>query len=99
MMFFAEELRRSEEKIMQIPVKNRMARAILNNYKVFGGSKKDPLKLSYTLSRKDYASKAGTTYETVIRVLSDLNKEKIISIEGKSIRILSLEKLTQLSKK
>lgn len=99
MMFFAEELRRSEEKIMQIPVKNRMARAILNNYKVFGGTKKDPLKLSYTLSRKDYASKAGTTYETVIRVLSDLNKEKIISIEGKSIRILDLEKLTQLSKK
>lgn len=97
MMFFAEELRRSEEKIMQVPVKNRVARAVLTNYKVFGSDKKDSTKLSYTISRKDYASKAGTTYETVIRVLSDLNKEKIIAVEGKSIRILNLDLLNRLA--
>jgi CRP/FNR family transcriptional regulator len=97
MMFFAEELRTSEEKIMQIPVRNRVVRAILTNYKVFGADKKDPTKLSYTISRRDYASKAGTTYETVIRVLSDLNKEKLIAVEGKSIRILNLELLSQLA--
>jgi CRP/FNR family transcriptional regulator len=97
MMFFAEELRKSEEKIMQVPVKNRVARAILTNYKVFGAEKNDSTKLSYTISRKDYASKAGTTYETVIRVLSDLNKEKIIAVEGKSIRILNLDLLNKLA--
>ena len=97
MMFFAEELRRSEEKILQVPVKNRVARAILTNYTVFGADKKDATKLSYTISRKDYASKAGTTYETVIRVLSDLNKEKIIALDGKSIIILDLTELKKLA--
>jgi CRP/FNR family transcriptional regulator len=97
MMFFAEELRYSEQKMMQIPVKNRIAKAILMNYNVFGADPKDIAKISYTISRKDYASKVNTTYETVIRVLSDLNKEKIIKLDGKSIRILNFAGLTQLS--
>lgn len=97
MMFFAEELRCSEQKMMQVPVKNRIAKAILMNYNVFGTNPKDTSKISYTISRKDYASKVNTTYETVIRVLSDLNKEKIIELEGKSIRILNFNKLTELS--
>ena len=97
MMFFAEELRYSEQKMMQIPVKNRIAKAILMNYNVFGADPKDIAKISYTISRKDYASKVNTPYETVIRVLSDLNKEKIIKLDGKSIRILNFDGLTQLS--
>lgn len=97
MMFFAEELRCSEQKTMQVPVKNRIAKAILMNYNVFGAHPKDITKISYTISRKDYASKVNTTYETVIRVLSELNKEKIIELEGKSIRILNFNELTKLS--
>lgn len=97
MMFFAEELRCSEQKMMQIPVKNRIAKAILMNYNVFGANPKDTAKISYTISRKDFASKVNTTYETVIRVLSELNKEKIIELDGKSIRILNFNKLTELS--
>lgn len=97
MMFFAEELRLSEERNSSIPVKNRIAKAILLNYKAFGTDAKDPLKLSYTISRKDYASKANTTYETVIRVLSELNKDKIIELQGKSIKILNLNELNVLA--
>lgn len=97
MMFFAEELRQSEEKSNLIPVKIRIAKAILINYSVFGSDPKDSLKLSYTISRKDYASNANTTYETVIRVLGDLSKEKIIELQGKSIRILDIQRLKNLS--
>jgi CRP/FNR family transcriptional regulator len=97
MMFFAEELRRSEEKIMQLPVRNRVAKAVLMNYKAFGFDEQDQNKLSYTLSRKDYASKARTTYETVIRVLSDLNKDNIINIKGKSIVIPNLDLLKEIA--
>lgn len=98
MMFFAEELRLSEEKNALIPVKNRIAKAILMNYKVFGSDENDPLKLSYTISRKDYASKVNTTYETVIRVLSEFNKDGIIELQGKSIKIKNIDELNQLSK-
>lgn len=98
MMFFAEELRYSEQKMMQIPVKNRIAKAILMNYTVFGANSKDTTKISYTISRKDYASIVNTTYETVIRVLSELNKENIIELQGKAIRITNFEALSRLSK-
>lgn len=98
MMFFAEELRSSEERNTLVPVKNRIAKAILLNFKAFGADEKDPLKISYTISRKDYASKVSTTYETVIRVLSELNKDKVIELQGKSIRILNLKELNLLSK-
>lgn len=97
MMFFAEELRRSEEKITQIPVKNRIAQAILLNYSVFGADKNDKAKISLTLSRKDFANKAGTTYESVVRVISELNKLNIIETVGKSIRILDFEKLNTIA--
>lgn len=93
MMFFAEELRQSEEKITSAPVKTRLAKALLLNYKVFGEAENEPGLLSFTLSRKDFASKSGTTYETVIRVFSDLNKSGIIKIEGKDIRIVDMEGL------
>ncbi len=97
MMFFAEELRQSEEKINLIPVKNKIATAILMNFNVFGADAKDPLKLSFTISRKDYASLVNTTYETVIRVLSDFNKENIIELQAKSIRIFDFNRLQHLA--
>lgn len=97
MMFFANELRETEEKNTLIPVKKRVFKAILMNWKVFGADKNDPTLLSYTISRKDYANKVGTTYETIIRVFSELNKDKIICIEGKTIRILNFEALQQLA--
>lgn len=97
MMFFAEELKQSERKNELIPVKNRTAQAILMNYSIFGKDEKDDLKLSYTISRKDYASLVNTTYESIIRVLSDFNKEQVIEIQGKEIRINNLNKLNQIA--
>lgn len=97
MMFFANELRVSELNI-NIPVKNRIAKAILTNYHTFGADPRDNAKISLTIPRKDYANMVSTTYETVIRVLSELNKEKIIELKGKSIRILDFDKLNNISK-
>lgn len=96
MMFFAEELRDSEHLASQLPIKNVIASVLYNNYKVFGLEKGSSTKLSYTLSRKDIASQAGTRYETVVRVLTELNKEKIINIEGKNIHILDIGLLEKI---
>lgn len=97
MMFFAEELRNSETKINHLQVKNRVARAILYNYTVFGADKKDPQLLSFTIPRKDYASITNTTYESIIRTLKELSDEKIIQTSGKHIKILGLETLKALA--
>lgn len=97
MMFFAEELRSSERLAKQLPVKNLVASSLYANFNAFGFEEGSDTKLSYTLSRKDIANKAGTTYESVVRSLAELNKEAIIKIEGKSIHILCLDCLKKMS--
>lgn len=97
MMFFAEELRRSEEKNMFLPVKSRIAKAILWNYEAFNFVEGHPGKLSFTLARKDFASYAETTYESVVRVLSELNKNQVIQLEGKEIVIKNLKQLRKIA--
>lgn len=96
-MFFAEELRDSENLADQSPVKNLIALSLLKNLHAFG-LKKGTTNLSYTLSRKDLASMAGTTYESTVRSLSELQKDGAIELDGKSIRIVSEEKLKAFSK-
>lgn len=96
MMFFAEELRESERLATNLPIRNVIASVIYNIYKVFGLEKGSDTKLSFTLSRKDIANQAGTRYETVVRVLADLNKENIIQIDGKSLHILNVEALENI---
>jgi CRP-like cAMP-binding protein len=96
MMFFAEELRESERLATQLPIRNIIASVLFNNLQVFGYAKDSKTKLSYTLSRKDLASQAGTRYETLVRTLADFNNEGIIKIEGKSIHVLKVNDLVDL---
>jgi len=51
------------------------------------------------LSRSDMADLIGTSRESVSRVLSDLNNEKIIEIDSNEIRILNKDLLKQISEK
>lgn len=97
-MFFAEELRDSERLARLTQVKNGVSSVLYQCYKTFGLEKENKTLLEYTLSRKDIANKAGVSYESVVRTLSDLNKEKIIKIDGKNIHILDLKSLRELAK-
>jgi CRP-like cAMP-binding protein len=95
---FAEELRKAEQEtkvMVNYTVKQRIARAILYAAKVFGFTD-DNITLSFTPSRKDFANLAGTTYETVIRSLSELQDEKLIQSSGKEIMLLNKEGLKSL---
>ncbi len=96
MMFLAEELRASEENQLMMPVLNRVARTLMMNYRSFGFDENSN-RLSFTISRKDIATHASTTYESVIRTLADLAKRKVIALEGKAIAILDLERLKVLA--
>jgi len=75
----------------KMQAREKIIYAINNIIEVFGYDKVDKKRLSFTLLRKDIANIAGTTYETVIRVLSELDKQKLIELDGKSIRILETE--------
>lgn len=49
------------------------------------------------LSRKDLAEMSGMSSETLIRMLKKFNDEGLISMKGKSFKILDYDRLTQIS--
>ncbi len=99
MMFFADELKSTEETMVDLDVEGRLARTIWKNYKAFGGNNEDNMLLGFTLSRNDLANMTNTTYATTIRTLKKLEQKKIIELLGKEIKILELKELKKLFKK
>ena len=100
LMFFAEELKNTEQHIKLNGAKNlhqRVATAILDNIAAFGYDPVDQRTLEYTLSRKDYASLSNTTYESVVRTLKAFSDMKILKIKNKQLEILDEDKLIEIS--
>jgi len=93
MLFYANELNRSENKvksISQMTVRERVIDTLLYIHRKFGDLRGF---LNLPLSRKDYADYAGTTEEQVIRVFSILKKEGLIISQGKKIGITNIHNL------
>ncbi len=93
MLFYANELNRSENKvksISQMTVRERVIDTLLYIHRKFGDLRGF---LNLPLSRREYADYAGTTEEQVIRVFSALKKENLIIAQGKKIGIPDLQSL------
>jgi CRP-like cAMP-binding protein len=98
MLFFAAELQEAEKKMRNMahmPVKGRIAQALISLQKQFGT--KDEGIIGIELSRQDLASYAGSTYETIFRVINELVKEEIISVSGKKIIVNNHNALLSLT--
>jgi CRP/FNR family transcriptional regulator len=98
MMFFAEELKVSEQKMRNMahmPVKGRIALALLTLQEKFGLQENGFINL--TLSKQDLASYTGATYETVFRLLNELEKENLVQSTGKQFQVLNEKKLKMIS--
>lgn len=93
-LFFADEIRDSEFLNNNHSVKERIAWVLLKNIDVFGIT--NDKKFNFTIPRKDIASFALTTYESVIRTLSELKKEQILSAKGKDLYINNLSQLKKI---
>ncbi|WP_245574770.1 Crp/Fnr family transcriptional regulator [Gaetbulibacter saemankumensis] len=87
MLFYANELNRSENKvksISQMTVRERVIDTVLYIHRKFGDLRGF---INLPLSRREYANYAGTTEEQVIRVFSALKKEGLIIAQGKKIGV------------
>jgi len=93
MLFYANELNKSEAKvksISQMTVRERVIDTLLYVNRKFGQVNGY---INLQLSRKEYADYAGTTEEQVIRILSVLKKENLVIAKGKRIGILDVKVL------
>jgi CRP/FNR family transcriptional regulator len=95
MMFFAEELKISERKMRDLahmPVKDRIAQALINLQTKFGVNQDGYINLE--ISKQDLASYTGATYETVFRALNELIRDNLIEIKGKTYSVPDLNRLS-----
>jgi CRP-like cAMP-binding protein len=99
LLFLADELQESERKMRNLAhmqVKGRIAQALLVLREKFGLTPEGFIDIA--LSRQDLASFAGTTYETVFRILNELVQDGNIRAEGKNITLLSEKGLLDYTK-
>lgn len=89
MLFFAAELKESEKRMRNLahmPVKGRIGQALVRMEEKFG--KDEDGFITVTLSRQDFASYIGATYETTFRLMNEMEAEGLIKIDGKRLGIL-----------
>lgn len=94
MMFFAAELKDSERNMRNLahmPVKGRIAQAILILRDKFGTGTDNAIDL--VISRQDLASFVGTSYETLFRMMNEMTADGSLTSRDKKIVILDESKL------
>jgi CRP-like cAMP-binding protein len=93
----ADELKEAEHRITQTaqrPVRDRVAEALLTLSDHYGLDS-DGQTLKLTVKREELANLAGTTRETATRMLYALQTEGLIELQGKRIRLLDMDGLSE----
>lgn len=96
-LFYAEELKVIESRLRdqaQMTAREKVADSLLIIFNAYGLDEDHFLNVQ--LSRKDIANIAGTNNEQVSRFLSEFEKEKIIELVDKKIKIGSLSGLKKM---
>ena len=96
MKVISDELKRAEGKITHLaqkPVRERVAETILFLKETYGLDTDNHINVF--LTREEIANLVGTATETAIRLLSEFNKDHIIELSGKKIKILNHDKLVK----
>ncbi len=91
----ADDLKYAEQKIKELaqkPVRERVADALLQLKEKYG-FEKDGITINITMSREELANLVGTATETLIRILSDFKKDKIIDLDHRKIKVMNAEQL------
>lgn len=95
----SNELKDAERKITntaQRPMKDRVAEALLILKKNYG-FEEDLQTLNIKIKREELANIAGTTRETVTRILYEFQEQNILFLIGKKIKILNEELLLEIA--
>lgn len=93
-----KELEATEFRIsdfLNTDVRTRFVRLLLMLQKSYGVEDATGILLNVRLTRQEMGEMIGAASETVIRILSDLDNQKLISMDGKKIKITNLQGLVE----
>lgn len=103
MRSLCQELGIADERIASLAhktVRERLAETLILLYQTFKDNHlkdEDESMIHIVLPREDIANIVGTATETLIRLLSDFNKEGLVELKGKRIRITNIAKLQRIA--
>ena len=81
--------------LAQKTAKQRLSEMLLWLKEIFGLDQDDCLDIK--LSREELANMIGSSTEALIRLLSELKKDRLIGLEGKRLRLLDVHGLIMLA--
>lgn len=99
MKLLSVELKTAELRLTylaQKPVRERLAETLLFIKQTYG-CEQDAVTLDVRLSREEIANLVGTATESIIRLLSEFNKDGMIALDGKKIKIVNEEELIKIA--
>lgn len=103
MKSLCHELGIADEKIASLAhksVRERLAETLIvlhDTFKDSGKHNEEEEMIHIALPREDIANIVGTATETLIRLLSEFNKEGLIELQGKRIKLLNIQKLEKIA--
>ncbi len=98
---FAKRLRYLNHHIEELTLKDvtkRVAGFVLTEFNILNNhDKHKPFEITLQISKNDLASLLGTIPETLSRTFKKLNDDDILDVTGKTIRIIDINKLKEIS--
>lgn len=97
----SEEMVETRELLLvvgRLEAKTRVALFLLSLSKRLARRRQNPDQFKLTMDRRDIANYLGITIETVSRTLSSFQRDKIIEVHGKQLRIINRQALQQIAK-
>lgn len=95
----SKEVQEKEQRLLELAyagVRQRVAQALVRLRDRFAGQQSN--ELGVRISREDIATIVGTATESLIRALSDLREEGVITTQGREIRIRDAARLEKLAR-
>lgn len=99
MQQLSAEVQDAQHRIIELAhktIRERVAETLLVLKEVFGTGD-DGVTLSSPLTRDEIASVVGTAPESVIRTLSEFKADKLIAVNGRTIRLTNLKGLARIA--
>jgi len=85
------------DKFAFTPARERLARLLLELRERFGEQEGERTRIILKLKREDLAQMTAITVETVVRLLRDFQEAGLITLEGRDLTLLNVDRLTKIA--
>lgn len=79
------------------PARERLARLLLELSERFGEQEDEGIRIILKLKREDLAQMTAVTVETVVRLLRDFQESELITVQGRDLALLDIDRLTKIA--